>query len=954
MSVAPSPLDELQAQLEHAASNGALTPAEREAKLRYLRAQIDSLLGRADKYLADVRLQEQADDIERANALLAIREAADMRAEALRRGLTTVEEMDAAGVPSHEQLDQLAEEGLLMEFSLHSWKADLHPRDRSGRWRDVFKSVEPKGRTGRKQPAALHAPKDKGPRLDVTPKELGHVPAIPKPPSPEHAHKEGALTDLEKAAAERDRLAHMTEEERVVHYRSQASAFDRKVSELASARLAGALSKLGPKRDPGTVVVHPEDVDSFLKGAPYGKVLYHGTPRTNIESILSSGLRGGDTHMDVRGRETVFLTSSPDVAKGHGTPVAVATKLDRPLIIRPGENASDAMKRDGVSNLDGYDGMVRQHANGTEVVTSWEPRDDLKVVTDEPVIDPRTLDKAELKFNAAGSVNQHTLGEYAREAAGEPDTVDLHSTTAADGSRTYSPERQALHEIIIGRFLREKKQVGDKWVHADEGKDLQGSDSPHVLFSGGGYSAGKGGVVKSVISGIDSGYDGPPLVLDPDEIKGMLPEFQQRFESDPLANALVYREAWDIAQEIQRRAQERKLNMVVDGISNTSPEEMIRRVKSFTDQGYSAKAIYVDIPTEEAIKRATKRAQESTDKKDRRMIPTLILRAVHRDVAATIPALARRVEKEGIPLDIEVHDNNQPAQEGEKFGKPKLFFSYDSKQKVAQVHDESLWAALRAKGHEKLPEEQPLTEGVWEEAKHPRGRGGKWVNVLRGLDFPEHVEGADHDARREQLADYLYRRAEASEPKVTGLLRNVMGETGGHLEGFEFRLKTRDSTIKKLRRWQAEDERKGKKATPDMIAKRIGDTLRYTAVFDESQYAQGVRAVVDGMSSLGFRKVELENYWLPGEDYSGVNAQFVGPDGQPVELQFHTPTSYTVKSMNWPVYEQYREAADEEHKIMLWEQMVANNAQIEIPPGVDLIGPLTPRDPLIKRHTSVE
>lgn len=171
--------------------------------------------------------------------------------------------------------------------------------------------------------------------------------------------------------------------------------------------------------------------------------------------------------------------------------------------------------------------------------------------------------------------------------------------------------------------------------------------------------------------------------------------------TDPEANMHVYREAWAIAQEIQARAMEKKLNIVVDGISDTSPEEMGQRAKAFTDRGYAARAVYVDIPTEEALSRAANRAVNAKDDSDRRMIPEVIMRAVHRDVAATVPSLPGYLEDHKIPLQLEVWDNHQGKDEMGEFRPPKQFFSYHP-DTGREVPDQDLWDRFVGKGHESI------------------------------------------------------------------------------------------------------------------------------------------------------------------------------------------------------------------------------------------------------------
>jgi hypothetical protein len=145
---------------------------------------------------------------------------------------------------------------------------------------------------------------------------------------------------------------------------------------------------------------------------------------------------------------------------------------------------------------------------------------------------------------------------------------------------------------------------------------------------------------------------------------------------------------------------DRKLNIVVDGISNTSPEEMGQRARAFTSRGYAARAVYVDIPTEEALSRAANRAVNAKDDSDRRMIPELIMRSVHRDVAATVPSLPHYLEDHDIPLRLEVWDNDQGKDENGQFRPPVPFFSYEGGKR--EVHDQALWDRFVGKGHETI------------------------------------------------------------------------------------------------------------------------------------------------------------------------------------------------------------------------------------------------------------
>jgi hypothetical protein len=294
-------------------------------------------------------------------------------------------------------------------------------------------------------------------------------------------------------------------------------------------------------------------------------------------------------------------------------------------------------------------------------------------------------------WNEADEVSQRTLLDYVRNALTTPSTADAHGEVR-DGKRVYHPDRAQLHDAIIDVLLRRRNE--DRTLSATN-EYLPSQDAPSVLFMGGGYAAGKSSARKI----LEGRGEVPPdaLTIDPDQIKSMLPEFAATAAHDPEANLRVYEEAWDVAQELQRRAQERKLNIIVDGITNTSVDEVIGRVEGFRDAGYGEPRIaYVDVPTDVALKRAADRATKAAKEGDgpnMRHIPEPIMRAVHRDVAATIPALMADPRRGDLGLAIEVYDGQEGAL-------PIATAAPDAR--TPEVHHDPAWTRLREKSGEQI------------------------------------------------------------------------------------------------------------------------------------------------------------------------------------------------------------------------------------------------------------
>jgi hypothetical protein len=164
----------------------------------------------------------------------------------------------------------------------------------------------------------------------------------------------------------------------------------------------------------------------------------------------------------------------------------------------------------------------------------------------------------------------------------------------------------------------------------------------------------------------------------------------------------------------------------------------------------------------------------------------------------------------------------------------------------------------------------------------------------------------DDDAEFERLADELLARARAHEGPVSAMLGQLASEVGGRLAGFEHRLKTRASLLRKMR--QILHDNPG--LTPADVL--INDALRYTIEVNDAppgHHAEAIRTVFARLESAGHRVLRVKNYWPRGDNYSGVNAVLVAPDGLEWELQFHTADSFRIKMRDYRLYEELRAVA---------------------------------------------
>jgi predicted ABC-type ATPase len=149
----------------------------------------------------------------------------------------------------------------------------------------------------------------------------------------------------------------------------------------------------------------------------------------------------------------------------------------------------------------------------------------------------------------------------------------------------YSPERTKLHNKIIEEILSPEKM---------KAATPEAGETPEFIILG-----GRGGSGKSWFNG--QVYDSSKaIVLDSDEIKGMLPEYKgwNAFE--------VHEESSDIMEKIEAIAKAKGLNIVIDATMKT-PGSAVARVMDYKEKGYDVKAHYMHCPRQISAQRAVKR-----------------------------------------------------------------------------------------------------------------------------------------------------------------------------------------------------------------------------------------------------------------------------------------------------------------------------------------------------------
>ena len=194
----------------------------------------------------------------------------------------------------------------------------------------------------------------------------------------------------------------------------------------------------------------------------------------------------------------------------------------------------------------------------------------------------------------------HLLDPADRVAAGVTDTRAMHRT----GS-DYTDERKALHKKIVDDILAGHKPEAH----------------PVAEFLGGGPASGK--------SSLGESHSG--AVIDVDAIRTKLPEYQQMLDNgDSTAAAFTHEESSEISKMAQDEARRRHISYTLDGTGDASYEKMRVKLAQAKAAGYTTRGRYVTVDTDEAVRRANKRAERTG-----RVVPESFLRETHKNVTST-------------------------------------------------------------------------------------------------------------------------------------------------------------------------------------------------------------------------------------------------------------------------------------------------------------------------------
>jgi predicted ABC-type ATPase len=174
--------------------------------------------------------------------------------------------------------------------------------------------------------------------------------------------------------------------------------------------------------------------------------------------------------------------------------------------------------------------------------------------------------------------------------------------------------------------------------------DARGGGKPQALFLAGGAASGKSSAIEQSPELV------PPAAVkvDPDAFKQQLPEYQPMVDAgERYAATGVHEESADLAKRVQEEARELGLNVMYDGAGDsqvaqrdqdgniTTPGKFAGKLTQADKDGYDVSSLYVNAPTNTAVVRAVRRAEETG-----RFMPVPKLRAQHATVSQNFPEIA--------------------------------------------------------------------------------------------------------------------------------------------------------------------------------------------------------------------------------------------------------------------------------------------------------------------------
>ena len=202
------------------------------------------------------------------------------------------------------------------------------------------------------------------------------------------------------------------------------------------------------------------------------------------------------------------------------------------------------------------------------------------------------------------------------------------------------------------------------------------------------------------------------------------------------------------------------------------------------------------------------------------------------------------------------------------------------------------------------------------------------------LDSFQKVKYADSQEYGILKAQYkgmsYYSKAIESEPEITDQVKKMAEAAGMDSLGLEYRIKTKDSFLEKIR----------KNYNPDGNEYEIKDIVRYTLGADPENLTDKTLLAIDKFEKGGYNTVRIKNTWHPDSSYNGINTFIKSPSGQTFEMQYHTLESFDLKNGELhKLYEKQRKFLDDESEeyLEIEDKMIELSSRLTFPKNIERV-----------------
>lgn len=218
---------------------------------------------------------------------------------------------------------------------------------------------------------------------------------------------------------------------------------------------------------------------------------------------------------------------------------------------------------------------------------------------------------------------------------------------------------------------------------------------------------------------------------------------------------------------------------------------------------------------------------------------------------------------------------------------------------------------------------------VTEDGRIARGESNKNVYVSSDMSYKEW--------KQEYIIDHneilnRYNKIKEIEPIITKSMKEITKQLELKLVGLEYRLKTLESTLRKIT-----TDSKIENISKLQAFNKLKDIVRYTIELPEDNFYNKYLEVKKLLKQKGYAIIKVKNSWEDDSPYKGINT-ILKKDDLYFEMQYHTKKSLEVKEINHKLYEEKRLDTTSEHrKNELDKIMIKNSKTIPNPKGVELI-----------------